>query len=83
MSVAPDVPRGPTWSAAFRHECEVRDCVKRFYPNGSAMKKHLEEVGKRRGQEAAMTLRDDVFEEWKRKMTEEGARANRSRPHLR
>lgn len=48
----------------FRHECEVRDCIKRFYPNGAAMKAHLELVAKRRGQAAADRLRADALTAW-------------------
>ena len=50
-----------------RHECEVRDCIKRFYPHGAAMAAHLELVEKRRGKSAADRLREDVRTAWKAK----------------
>ena len=50
-----------------RHECEVRDCIKRFYPRGAAMAAHLELVEKRRGKLAADRLREDVRAAWKAK----------------
>lgn len=48
----------------YRHECEVRDCIKRFYPDGNAMAAHLVRVAKRRGQEAADRLRADALAAW-------------------
>ena len=50
-----------------RHACEVRDCIKRFYPHGAAMAAHLELVEKRRGKLAADRLREDVRAAWKAK----------------
>ncbi len=47
------------------HECEVRDCIKRFYPDGNAMAAHLDLVDKRRGKEAGNRLREDVRRAWK------------------
>jgi len=47
-----------------RHECEVRDCVRRFYPDGDAMASHLDKITKRRGKEAADRLRADVRAAW-------------------
>jgi hypothetical protein len=44
-----------------RHECEVRDCIKRFFPDGQAMAAHLEKIAKRRGQQAADRLRADAL----------------------
>lgn len=54
-------------SELHRHECEVRDCIKRFYPNGNAMAEHLNLIEKRRGKDAADRLRADVREAWKSK----------------
>lgn len=48
-----------------RHECEVRDCIKRFYPDGSAMAEHLNKIEKRRGKPAADRLRVDLRKAWK------------------
>lgn len=49
----------------YMHECEVRDCIKRFYPDGQAMAAHLDLVDKRRGKEAGNRLREDVRRAWK------------------
>ena len=50
------------------HECEVRDCIKRFFPDGAVMAAHLALVERRRGKEAADKLRVDVRIAWKEKM---------------
>lgn len=50
------------------HECEVRDCIKRFYPDGNAMAEHLAKIEKRRGKEPADKLRFDVRVAWKQEM---------------
>lgn len=47
------------------HECEVRYCIKQFYPDGNAMAAHLDLVDKRRGKEAGNKLRVDVRRAWK------------------
>lgn len=52
-----------------RHECEVRDCIRRFYPHGPAMSSHLTLVERRRGKEAAQRLRDDCLIAWNEKRT--------------
>lgn len=57
----------PTWSSAYRHECEVRDCIRRYYPDGGAMNEHLVGVQKRRGKAAADKLRADCRIEWAKK----------------
>lgn len=51
-----------------RHECEVRWCVKQFYPDGEKMKRHFMDVEKIRGKEATDKLRDDVRRLWQEKM---------------
>jgi len=51
-----------------RHECEVRWCVRTYYPDGERMATHLDLVERRRGQPAAMRLRDDVRAAWKDEM---------------
>lgn len=51
-------------SEQHRHECEVRDCIKRFYPDGTRMAAHLDLVERKRGKEAAMRLRVDVRKAW-------------------
>lgn len=52
----------------FRHEYEVRDCIRRFYPDGDRMAAHLDLVGRRRGKVAADRLRADVRVAWKAEM---------------
>lgn len=54
---------GETW----RHACEVRWCVATFYPDGEAMKAHLEKIKRRRGETAMQRLRADVLAEWRKR----------------
>lgn len=49
----------------WRHECEVRDTVKRFYPDAGSMKSYLAEVAKKRGAEAMERLRADCLAVWR------------------
>lgn len=49
---------------ARRHECEVLDCVLRYYPNGQAMADYLALVEKSRGHGPAEKLRVDVRKAW-------------------
>lgn len=51
-----------------RHACEVRWCVRNFYPDGTRMAAHLNLVERRRGKVAADLLRTDVREAWKAEM---------------
>lgn len=53
-----------TYTEAWRHECEVRDIVKRNYPDGHAVKCELDEIEKKRGKESADKLRADCRKEW-------------------
>jgi hypothetical protein len=46
------------------HECEVRDVIKRFYPDGDAAKEYLDLCEKKRGKAAADSLRNAVRAEW-------------------
>jgi len=48
------------------HECEVRDVIKRYYPDGAAAKEYLDLCEKKRGKVAADRLRDDVRAEWRK-----------------
>lgn len=50
---------------AFRHQCEVRWCVKTFWPDIEAMKAHLDKIKRRRGEPAMQHLRTDVLTEWR------------------
>lgn len=47
-----------------RHECEVRDVIKRYYPDGEAAKAYLDDCEKKRGKPAADRLRDDARAAW-------------------
>lgn len=49
-----------------RHECEVRDLVKRYYPNGRDLAAYFELVEKKRGRVATEKLRADCRKEWAR-----------------
>lgn len=46
------------------HECEVRDVIKRYYPDGNAAKEYLDLCEKKRGKPAADRLRNEVLAEW-------------------
>lgn len=48
----------------YRHACEVRDCIRRYYPNGDLMAAYLAKVAKRRGEDAADRLRTDALIAW-------------------
>ena len=50
----------------YRHACEVRDCIRRYYPNASAMRAFLDDVAKARGVEAMERLRQDCLKAWKK-----------------
>ncbi len=52
------------------HRCEVRWCIRKFFPDGIAMAAHLETVERRRGKPAADRLRVDLRKAWK----EQGAK---------
>ena len=49
------------------HVCEVRDCIKRYWPNGQRLADYLELVEKKRGKEPADRLRADCREAWRAK----------------
>ena len=53
------------------HECEVRDVIKRFYPDGEAAKAYLDLCDKKRGKVAAYRLRCDVRAAWMKKKGQE------------
>lgn len=59
----------------YRHACEVRDCIRRFFPRGEAMAAHLEMVERRRGKVAAERLRADVRLAWREAKTKGRAAA--------
>lgn len=50
--------------ADWRHECECRDVVNRFYPNANAIKAHFQAIEKQRGKESADRMRDDCRPIW-------------------
>lgn len=66
---------------AFRHACEVRWCVRHFWPNGERMADHLKLIERRRGKPAANQLRKDVRAAWKAEM--DSARDERIRSEVR
>jgi hypothetical protein len=47
-----------------RHECEIRWCLRNFYPDGVAMKAHFDACEKKRGKAATDMLRADVRKAW-------------------
>lgn len=47
------------------HRCEIRWCIRNFYPDGQAMAAHLALVEKKRGKPATDKLRVDLREAWK------------------
>lgn len=55
------------------HKCEVRDAVKRFFPNGAKAAEHFELVERKRGKEAADKLRNDVRIAWREYAIEIGS----------
>jgi hypothetical protein len=52
----------------YRHACEVRWCVRNFWPSGDRIAAHLDLIAKRRGKAAADRLRADVREAWRAEM---------------
>jgi hypothetical protein len=52
------------------HACEVRDCVRRYYPDGQKMADFLAKVEKARGHGAAEKLRADVRIAWAKRRDE-------------
>jgi hypothetical protein len=51
-----------------RHACEVRWCVRNFWPSGDRMAAQIALVERRRGKAAANRLRADVREAWRAEM---------------
>jgi len=49
----------------WRHECECRDVVARYYPDGDSINAHFSEVEKKRGKDAADRLREGCRPIWK------------------
>jgi hypothetical protein len=54
-----------------RHRCEVREWIRRRAQMGPEdgkawLRKVFEDIGKRRGKQAAERLKRDIAEEWKR-----------------
>lgn len=50
-----------------RHACEVRDLIRRYYPDSSNVKAYLDLVKAKRGDEAYNRLREDLLAEWQKK----------------
>lgn len=57
-------------SEQYRHACEVRDAVKRFFPRTDRIAEHLKLIAVKRGQEAADRLRQDVWTMWQKRSIE-------------
>lgn len=54
-----------THSAEYRHQCEVRDIIKKRLEHGSQWAhSHLAEIAKKRGARAAQLLMDDIKFQW-------------------
>jgi len=54
---------GETYSEAHRHDCEVRDVVRKYRSQGAdSVKKYLLLVEKARGSDSANRLRKDALE---------------------
>ena len=63
MVLDPMIDRGPTWTEAHRHACEVRYVM--GMPTRDQRAGFLDGVERRRGKPAADRLRDDVATAWR------------------
>ena len=61
---------GITTTAEELHSCEIKAVIRQCYPDGDKAKEYFEVVEKKRGHLAAQRLRDDVREEWKKRLNE-------------
>lgn len=52
------------YSEEYRHECEVRTCVRQFWPSKSNLDSHIKTVKSCRGELAAARLKRDVDMDW-------------------
>ena len=66
IMIESNVPNAIEAAADDRHQCEVRDMIRRFYPHRvETMKAFFAVVEKRRGKAAAEMLINDTREAWK------------------
>jgi hypothetical protein len=63
MEPPSDDARGPTYTEAHRHACEVRYVL--AMPDKNRRRAYLAGVEKARGKPAADRLRTDILNEWK------------------
>lgn len=55
-----------TYSEAYRHQCEVRTCIKMSVEYGrQVLREHLEGCLAKRGQKATDVLKKDIAEQWR------------------
>lgn len=55
-----------TWSATYRHQCEVRDIIAKRQRLGSDWAwDYLDKVEKARGKKARSALEADIVQQWK------------------
>lgn len=55
----------PKYSEQHRHECEIREIMRRFGTK-EQIKSYLEEIEKKRGFEAMQRLRVDLLKVWRK-----------------
>ena len=66
IMIESNVPNAIESAADDRHDCEVRDMIRRFYPHRvETMKAFFVDVEKHRGKAAAEMLINDTREAWK------------------
>ena len=55
-----------TYSEAYRHQCEVRTCIRMSIENGKdALRAHLNGCEQKRGKSAIEKLKADISTQWK------------------
>ena len=63
QTLLPDIPRGETWTEAFRAECEARKVMRLPKPEREAIYRSVAQL---RGQAAAQRLAEDVSSQWRK-----------------
>lgn len=58
---------------AHRSACEARDWLRRGYTSAALVDELMERIAKRRGQQAATELREEMRRQWKQRATWIGA----------
>jgi hypothetical protein len=55
-----------TYSETYRHQCEVRTCIRISIENGKdVLRAHLDGCEQKRGKEAVEKLKTDISTQWK------------------